>query len=281
MTVAARSVETPIARSIERAGETFQYLGAQWGQPSEGQFVAANVIANPDAVREMLDAVCAMYGTEDRQIAASFLVLGYFWYPMASAIACYLLDGRLPDLTPENVVISPSGGVTFCSPHCWALPGDPDAGHPQVTIVADRDALRARLVTQLEQQHAAPLFATLRSVAPYGVNGMRANFADRLASAVMWLGETLGEPDLIRSETPAFLSHLEMKHRSGLIEVEHEGRQGIFLKRGGCCLNYRLPNVEKCDTCSLRPMEERLLLFRGHLTGEPGNAWQSTQSGAE
>jgi hypothetical protein len=44
-----------------------------------------------------------------------------------------------------------------------------------------------------------------------------------------------------------------------------EGRSGLFLRRGGCCLNYRLPGREKCDTCCLRPLEERVVLLRRYL----------------
>jgi hypothetical protein len=97
---------------------------------------------------------------------------------------------------------------------------------------------------------------------------MRANYVDRLASAVLWLCEQLGDWELARTETPAFIALAQPRSRAGIIEIEHEGRSGVFLKRAGCCLNYRLPNVEKCDTCSLRPMDERVIMLREYLVSD-------------
>lgn len=213
----------------------------------------------------MIDTVCELFETDDRQVAASLLVLGYFWSPMAGACACYLLDRRVPDLSPENVFLHLRAGVAFTSPRCWVLPNDPAAGHPDVTVVDDVNALRAQLVNQLEE-HAAPLFTTLRSVARYGTAGMRANYVDRLVSAILWLAEQLGDSDLARREALAFIDLMSPKGRAGIIEIEHEGQCHVFQKRGGCCLNYRLPGSEKCDTCSLIPMDERIEgLRRNHL----------------
>jgi hypothetical protein len=95
----------------------------------------------------------------------------------------------------------------------------------------------ARLVGQLEEHHAPPLFATLRAVAPCSVPAMRANYVDRLAGAVLWLAEQLGNADLARREVPALVALADPNAQAGLLEVEHDGRRGVFLRRGGCCLN--------------------------------------------
>ena len=256
-----------IAVSLERANIRFGPLGARFGNPPDGWQRASDIVSNPDAVLGLLDEVEIVYaiGPSDRQISASFLVQGYFWYPMVGAFACYLLDRRVPDLSAENLAMDLRGGVVFTSPRCFALPDDTDADHPDVTVVADRAALRACLVRQLQEKHATPLFATLRSIAPYGINGMRTNYVDRLVSAVLWLCEQLGDWNLAREEVPAFVALVDSKSRAGIIEIEHEGRTGVFLKRSGCCLNYRLPGRELCDTCSLRPMDERVVVLRKHL----------------
>lgn len=226
------------------------------------------IVTDPVAMSGLLDDVCQSYEMDDRQVAASFLVLGYFWYLMVGALACYLLERRVPNLSADAVVVRLRGGVTFLSPHCWALPDDPAAGHPDVTVVSGQDELRARLVAQLEEHHAAPLFTTLRSIAPFGVNAMRANYADWLVSAVLWLTEQLDDADLARREVPALVALARPNGRSGILEVERDNRQGVFLLRGGCCLNYRLPGREKCDTCCLRPLDERVTLLREHLADD-------------
>ncbi len=262
---------SPIEDTLARASAALPYLGARFGALPDGWRLSADLVHDPAAVRDLLDQVCQWYEMKDRQVAASFLVLGYFWYPMASAVACYLTERRLPALGAGNVAVHPRDGVAFLSPRCYVLPDDPAAYHPEAVVLDDEGALRARLVGQLEADHAAPLFATLRTVAPYSVTAMRANYLDRLASAVLWVSEELGKPDLARHEVPALVALANPRTRTGLLEVEEAGQRGVFLRRGGCCLNYRLSGKEKCDTCCLRPLDERLALLRRHVTRGTGS----------
>jgi len=255
----------PIQRTLERAAATLAHLGTGYGPRPEGWHLAAELFTDPAALATLLDEVRGLYEMDDRQVGASFLVMGYFWYLMGGAIACYLLERRVPDLDPATIAFDPRRGVLFASRRCWALAGDPDARHPEVDLVTDLTALRARLVEQLEQCHAAPLFTTLRSIAPLGVNAMRANYLDRYVSVVLWLAEQLGDLDLARREAPALLALTGPKTRSGIIEIEHAGRSQLFLRRAGCCLNYRLPGREKCDTCPLSPEAQRTALLRAYL----------------
>lgn len=255
----------PIAATFARVADHFGPLGATFGA-RDGWQRAADVVSDPDAVRGLLDQVCELYEMDDRRVAASFLVLGYFWYPMVGALACYLLERRVPDLSASAIAVHLRDGVAFTSPHCWALPDDPAAADASVTVVGSTDELRFQIVTTLGEDHAAPLFATLRGVAPYGLPAMRANYLDRLASAVLWLAQKLGDGEIARREVPAFLALAGPGSRSGLHEIEHAGRRELFLRRGGCCLNYRLPGREKCDTCSLHRPAERDVLLRQHFT---------------
>lgn len=266
LTLPVVATRSPIAETLTRAAGQIEYFSASQGNPPEGWLRASEVVSNPDAVRQILSQVLAVYEMDDRQIGASFLVLGYFWAPMLAALACYTLERRLPDLSPDTVAFDLNGGVRFTSARFCALPDDPAARHADVEILPDRDALRDRLVHQFEHEHAEPFFETLRSVAPYGINGMRANYIDRLVSAIIWISNSLGDPEIARREVPAFVSRMSQKSRAGIIELRHDGQHGIYQQRSGCCLNYRLPGKEKCDTCPLRPVEERLAIFRGLMT---------------
>ncbi|MCM8750310.1 (2Fe-2S)-binding protein [Thermomicrobiaceae bacterium CFH 74404] len=262
----------PIQQTLARATARCPQVSARWGLPPEGWWLAADIVSDPSAVSELLDQLCCWYEMDDRQVAASFLVLAYFWYLLCGAVACYFLERRVPDLSAGAVALHLRQGVAFLSPRCWALPDDPAAGHPAVLVVADEDALRRQLVDQLEREHAEPLFSTLRRVAPFGLVGMRANYVDRLASVVLWLAEQLGDQELARREVPALVALAGPKARTGILEIECEGRSGLVLRRGGCCLNYRLPGREKCDTCCLRPLEERAVLLRRYLAPGEGAA---------
>jgi hypothetical protein len=262
---------SPIHATLERLTASIQYLGARYGAPSEVARWSSDVVDDADAVNHLLDVTLGIYGTDNRQVAASFLPMGYFWYLMTGALACFIHERRLPDVSAGAVTVDPLRGVTFASPRFFALPDDPDAGHPDAVVVPDLDTLRRTLVETLEREHAEPLFATIRSVTRLGIPGMRANFHDRLVSAILWLAEAAGDLDIARREVPAFVALFSHKTRSGLIEIEHEGKSGLFIGRGGCCLNYHLPGREKCDTCCLRPMLERVAILREHLVSGDGH----------
>jgi hypothetical protein len=259
------STLTPLQATLDRVVSTYSSVNVRYDPELAGLRPAAEVLSDAAAVDALLEEVFDIYAMRDRQVAASFLVLGYIWYLGVGAIASYLLDRRVPDLRSSAVAVDMRQGAVFGSLRCWVLPDDPAAGHPTVSVVPDLASLRARLVEQLRDEHAEPLFATLRGIAPYGIPAMRANAADRLASIVLWLTEQTGDDDLARREVPALVALLYPKARAGCITIEHAGRSGLFLQRGGCCLNYRLPGKPKCDTCSLHPEAERLQLLRQYL----------------
>ena len=106
-----------------------------------------------------------------------------------------------------------------------------------------------------------------------GLHFERRSFSVRAeGKADIWIADALGNPQIARDEVPAFVNRMTNKRRAGYIELQHEGRSGVFQLRGGCCLNYRIPGNEKCDTCSLRPMDERITIFRGLLAnGAPAH----------
>lgn len=256
---------TPMAATLGRVASHIDHLRVSYGDIPANWLRCSDIVADPNVVRVLLDQVCALYEMDDRQVAASVLVLGNFWYPLTGAVACYLAEQHVPVVAADAVAIDLRAGAVFTSPYFYALLDEPDAAHPHALIVNDRAQLRARLVRQFDQHHATPLFKTRRAVAPYGLNGMRANYVDRLASAILWLCEQLGEPEVGKDEVTAFVATACEKRRTGVIEIQSKGRSGVYLRRGGCCFNYRLPGSEKCDTCSLRPMNERIALLTQYL----------------
>ncbi len=262
------TVDTPIKQTLERVSSRFQYVSAGYGEPDGEWQRVSDIVDDPQAIEWWLNEVFKIYQMEDRRVGSAFLILGYFWYATIGAVGSLFLENRLPDMSASNIALHPTKGARFLSPKFLALPDDPDAGSPDATIVADRQALRAHMMEKLETEHAAPLFATLRAATKYGIPAMRANYLDRIVSAIMTITDQLGDNDLALQEVPAFMALAGPKVRSGIISLTHEGRDGVFLLRGGCCLNHNLPGREKCDTCSLIPMPERLETFKGYLTAD-------------
>ena len=192
------STDAAIHKTLGRVNARFEWVDVGVGARGEGWVRTSEIVHDPGAVSGLLDEVCRLYAMDDRQVGASFLVLGYFWTLMTGAVGCYLLEQRVPDLAGEAVARSPEGNVAFLSDCCWALPGDPASNHAAVQVVANLDDLRAQLVSQLEEHHARPLFDTLRSVAPLGKNAMWTNYVDRLVHVVLWLAEQLNDNERAR-----------------------------------------------------------------------------------
>lgn len=274
-TTSNEATRSPIEETMARAAEKVPYFSASFGKPDEGMICARDVIHDPAMVTSYLDYVEDVYEMSAgfRQIAASFLVLGYFWPPMLGAAACMLLERRVPDLSTAHTWLNIKGyGVRFSSRRFYALPDDPDAAHPDATILPDVDALRDYIASSFTDEHAEPMFATLRTVAPYGVNGMRANYVDRMVSALIWMGDVIGDPAVVETEVPAFVNRMTDKRRAAVVPIAHDGKLKMLQVRSGCCLNYRLPGREKCETCSLLPMDERIDRFRASLVQEASAA---------
>ena len=272
-TVAAIS---PLRQSVEHVLARVKYaqitLGAEQALPENGWYSAAGVVDTPEAVSELVHQVGVLYEMDDRQVSASFLILGYFWYPWAAAIACYLLDQRVPQMDAPNVALSLRQGVAFLSPRCYVLPDDPLADHPDAIVLPDRQALRAQLAHDMTETHATPLFRTLRSVAPYGIPAMRANYVDRMASAILWLCSELGCEEVAQAEVAAFVALVASKSRTSSQVVTagtHGEKREIMLLRSGCCLNYRREGVQHCDDCSLIPLDERIVRLQTRLLAPP------------
>lgn len=261
---------SPIAATLDRAAQRVPYFTARVGAVPTGWRPAVDVVHDPHAVTDMLDQMLAAYDTEDRQAAAAFLVLGYFWSLMLASVTSFALERRVPDLSASALSVDLHGGACFISDRFLALPDDPAADHSSAIVVANDDALRDYVVETLDFEHATPLFRTLRTVAPFGINGMRANYVDRFVSATIWLANAVGDPSIALREVPAFVRRMAPGSRAGVVQVEHDGRHGLMRLQAGCCLNYRMPGRDTCDTCCLRPYDERLALARASLADLPG-----------
>lgn len=193
----------------------------------------------------------------DRLVMMSLFFGSYVWHVAAAALGCSILMRRVPDVGVENVAVHLGDDgrvdeVRFLGGGFVALPNDPAADHQDAVIVRSEDALRETFVGQLTDGHLEELILTLQAQRGLGSRALWAAVEDRTVGALLWLGKRLEAPlDLEReavalSQTPPFVG------TSGVQAREADGQRELALKRGFCCLSYKLEGRNPCQTCPLR-----------------------------
>lgn len=195
--------------------------------------------------------------TADRLVMMSLFFGSYVWQVASAAIGCYLLARRIPDISAENVAvhIGDDGRVDemrFLGGGFAALPSDPAADHHEAVIVPDLTALRETLVRQLTSGHLEELILALQSRRGLGTRALWAEVEDRCTGALLWLGKRLETQLDIEAEALAISQTPPFVGTSGVTVLVSNGGRELTLKRGFCCLSYRLDGKSACQTCPLR-----------------------------
>lgn len=239
-----RTGARPLARTLERVGEMSNYLNVRPGTPSGVGWFPASEFANEDSphLEDFMQRVGSALGTGDRSVMAD----------SASNLALHVNEGGRVD------------GLAVLEEKFAALPGDPAAGRPGVTVVEDREALRRYFLDRFVGEHLPPVVESMRSRTPLGRRALWAAVADRCASTVIWVAGQLQKEALCQSEVEALVGEPPLVGGTGVVYVEHAGREKMFLKRGSCCFNYKLTG-KNCATCPLLRPEERERRLEEHL----------------
>lgn len=201
-------------------------------------------------------------------MAAASYVLG--WYAdIASWLGgtCLLLERRVPRLGRQVLAFRRHpeehypDAVTFLDARFWCLPDDPDAAHPDATVVADAPTLGAVLRAQV-RAHADDFLATYRPGARLPRRDLLGAFFDGL-DAGFWRDDTSSGPTLADSLALAQAvlpgATSEFGDRSSLYAVaDAAGNEHLTRCRVSCCNYYRVSeNGETCTTCPRTTDEER------------------------
>ncbi len=222
---------------------------------------------------DLLQRGSAKYKSESLRPAA-MLWFGHVVYAVeVVALACFLVEKRVPDLSPAYLqfCFGPTGELdstawTGCS--FAALPDDLAAAHPDCMVLPDRAALREHLHRQFTDLFT-PLITALSAHSALGKPGLWALAADYTAYAFMTLGEMLSDESLGVAESRAFSAvKSKLSAKRDFIPIEHLGRMDYLLERSSCCLYYQVEGGDYCHSCPHRPLEERIELLRRHIEAE-------------
>lgn len=274
----------PLASTIERVQHMDENLVADIGAQTEGWFCAAELLCEGSSrLADCLARQAIQHPNMESRTKGSYFLGEYAWYMPAAAIAAYVFEQRVPDLSPDNIALRfvrytwREGGesgeadrieVRFLSGRFTCLPTDPDAAHPDAQVVPDSSALMDILREQL-QAHFKPLIHQVYLQTRLGTHALWCLAADSFASLFSHLGDKVENGDAARRDFVALMtakSSPMAKSKTHYVTLEQDGACQTFRMRGGCCRYYTVSDTaEKCSTCVLRPNEEREAMMRAYM----------------
>jgi hypothetical protein len=264
------TVEHPLQQTLARARLLNPYICGELGAPAGADWLSAPVDLAPGAARleQLAGEARAQMRTGAPAVIGSVLLQGYQWPLLCAAIACFLLDRRVPALEPAATRLHygparRADALALGAGRFTALPGDPAADHPDARVVADLAALRAALRGAIEG-HLAPLIDRLCDALGCHPRGLWLSAADACAGTLVWLmqaeGWPGGQPADIEAEVAALVrapgSPLHTR-QIGLVLVGDQGQRRVFLRRAACCQWYRVEGGHHCNTCTRLSAAER------------------------
>ena len=201
-----------------------------------------------------------------KRISANFVAAGITWAATAAPVAMMAIKSRAISPDPDETFVQPDrcGEVTgafFQDPSFCVLSADPAAAHPRAHVVEDAAAMyqwmRVRLVAYL-----MPVIENLSALSGLGQTGLWGQVAASWGSVITWSSELSGYGDGVR-EAEAFL-HAPGRPFSkppSFLRIERDNGHIVAMRRGVCCLAYKLSEQHYCGTCPLITDEERTRRF--------------------
>ena len=116
---------------------------------------------------------------------------------------------------------------------------DPRAGDPSLVLVADEEALLARLHEELEA-HLEPLLVALSARTGRPLRALWRSAGDRLGGAFLWLGEVVGMRERAWELGARCMTGAgPLAVGAGFRVLEHAGIAEPTRNRRSCCLIWR------------------------------------------
>jgi hypothetical protein len=273
----------PLEATLARVRALNAYLKPELGAPDGAGWIAPMDLAPGAAHLEALIAATqTRLHTRAAAIVGSALLQSYQWPLVSTAVACYLLDRRVPDLSAANTRTRYSAeheadALALLSGRFTALPDDLAAAHPDATVAPNLGGLQTALRTHIEA-HLGVVIDQLCARLGCKPRGLWLNVADSLAGSLVWLAQEqqpATTPAQLEAEVAALIrvpgSPL-VSRQVGLLQLRHQERSHVFLDRATCCYWYKTDGGAYCNTCPHRTPEdrrERLLAYMSRAHTPP------------
>lgn len=244
------------AAAVEHVRDTVDYLRISVGEGGDREWVpCADVVQDPDALRELVRGTAAGRGTDRDDVAMSLFVQAYAFRVASLAIGAWLLDEVALDVDPTTTSIA-------LGRH------RPDAVRiERARAVGGTDPL-VDLHTSLVDGHLALLVSTAHEACRVGEALLWGNLGAACASSFGAFMAPLPDRHAeIRDRAGAFLAAARPElARSG--RLVHVGPLWAW-ERASCCLWYKTDSGFRCEDCSLWTDDERRARYERALAEDP------------
>jgi len=260
---------SPLSATLERVSAARPGggidLGARVGLPGgPGWVTVADLAWDLGLLEDLMSRIGRGCGSENRAYWGTTVLRGYLWRALAPAVAAFLAERRLPDLSAANVALrfGESGfaeDVAFVSPRFTALPDDPQAQHPDAEVVPSVGAMLGRMREALAGTHLPVMIPALRSLrVRRGTRVLWRAASDVCAEAFMFVGRELGrEAEGCALAEKLLATPSPLSAPTNFYVLEYDGGSERTRVRNTCCLYYKLGDGA-CFTCPRTTHEERL-----------------------
>ncbi|GAB4425729.1 MAG: IucA/IucC family C-terminal-domain containing protein [Chloroflexi bacterium OHK40] len=273
----------PLEQTLVRVRALSEYLKPELGA-SSGEGWIAHTDLVPGAVRldALITATQARLRTRAPMVVGSAILQSYQWPLISTALACYLLDRRVPDLGATKTLTrynaaQEADALALLSDRFTCLADDPAADHSDATVAPDLDSLRTAMRHAIEA-HLGLVIDHLCARLGCKPRGLWLNVTDSCASTLVWLMQEQDKTTSmaqIEAEIAALIrvSGSPLTSRQiGLIQLSYAQKSRIFLDRATCCYWYKTDGGEYCSTCPHRTPDDRrqrLLAYLAETAATP------------
>lgn len=252
----------PLAADLERLRSKSDYLDAELRRPPGGWISLRRLIVDRRLLDDALKRNSLAYrGT--RRIAANFVAGGVTWATTAVPLALMVIERRAiaPDPNIAFLRIDERGdvkGAFYDDPEFCVLPGDPAALHEQAVLVDDVPAMHERIRTRLIGS-LGPLVEALSDLTGLSPRSLWGQIASSWGSAIIWAAQLAGRGSAGIAEAETFLrgSGPAFGNPPVFYRIRHRGQELVAMRRGVCCLAYKLADYPYCGSCPLISDDER------------------------
>lgn len=234
-------LDQTLRRITAASADGYGIIIRQRDRPGEGWFPAAELDRSGRVQALLLSRISGMGGPPEAHISAEWLLESLARALTDLGGSFMVAAGQLPDLSAGNVLLAAEGGL-FRATGMISTDGL-ESSEP--SELADR--FRSGFTTLLEP--------TINWLDEQGLRPARTLWhaaADRLAQSLVWSGKAFDRPDLALELTRLTVGPESPDSRLAIDIRQAENEWGEeFHLRNTCCLAYRTPGGEICQSCPL------------------------------